>query len=51
MSAQELANLKVFLDRVSLTGKEVMAYNLILKSIHEAEIVTSVGAMEEEGEE
>lgn len=42
MSEQELNNLKVFLERVTLSGKEVMAYSLILKAIQEAKKVEEV---------
>lgn len=36
LSEQDLNNLKIFLERVTLTGKEVLAYNLIIKSIYDA---------------
>lgn len=50
MTVQEINNLKIFLDRVNLTGKEVMAYNLILKAIHEAEPIEESEFIEEVGE-
>lgn len=37
LAEHSLNDLKLFLERVTLTGKEVMAYNILLKSIYEAE--------------
>lgn len=37
LQEHSLNDLKIFLDRVTLTGKEVMAYNILIKAIYEAE--------------
>lgn len=39
LQKEDFANLKVFLDRVNLTGKEVPAYLSIMQKLSEAEIV------------
>ena len=36
MTQQDINNLKIFLERVNMTGKEVSAYVNILKAISEA---------------
>lgn len=42
LEEHSLNDLKIFLDRVTLTGKEVMAYNMIIKAVHEAKKVEEV---------
>lgn len=36
MNQQDINNLKVFLSRVNLTGEEVPAFNMIIKSVYDA---------------
>lgn len=42
----DLNNLKVFLSRVNLTGKEVPAFNQLIKSIYEAKPEENIKAGE-----
>lgn len=36
LSKQDLTNLKIFLERVDLKGKEVLPYTMIVKAVNEA---------------